>query len=165
MPGLLSALDALPLVQCIEGNATFCALFVQPKELHQAQLRGGINPGALQIVPTRIPVLVPVLLRQLMGTAKSRLECQSGQDRSGNIQVQGQFRMPSITLCKSLSRSSCGALYSPFPVSRDIPSSAPQQFQRPGHRTGWAVSGRDLGSGCASQPHVHPNIRPCLCRH
>lgn len=93
-------------------------------------------------VPTRIRVLVPVLLRQLMGTAKSHLECQSGQDRSGNIQVEGQFGRPSITLCKSLSRSSCRPLYSPFPVGRGIPSSARQH------------SFHALGTERAGQPHA-----------
>ncbi|RLV94074.1 hypothetical protein DV515_00013282 [Chloebia gouldiae] len=49
-------------------------VFVKPEELCQAQLRRSITPGSatrLRVVPTRMPVLLPVLPRQLKGTAKS----------------------------------------------------------------------------------------------
>lgn len=121
-----------------------------------------------------------------MGTAKSPLESQPGQDRSGNTQVQGQLGMPPTTLFNLFLRAApalpCGRQCIPcWAVSRDIPSSTRQQSF---HTLGPAVSlgsaeppappaPRDSGSGCASpasapcgdsHPQSHPNTCFSLCR-
>lgn len=185
--------DVAPSVHCVRGNATLvwysgslksCARLTSGRAEPQA-----VPPGR-RAVPTRILVLVPVPPRQLMGTANSPLESQSGQDRSGNIQVQGQFGMLSTTLFNLFIRAApalpCGS-----PFRAGVPAGTSHHAHGSSVSTPWAPSGvgsvprgsagppalparRNPGSGCASpaaapcsdsQPHSHTTTCPCLCRY
>lgn len=129
-------------------------------------------------MPTRIPVLVQVLPRQLMGIAKSRLECQSGQDRSGNTQLQGQFGMSSTMLFNRFIRKApvlpCGSPFRTGLSAGTCHQAHGSSFHALGTERGGQPPSRLCGAAVPaphrrragdSQPHSHRNTCSCLCRH
>lgn len=87
----------VPSGQGVSGNAALVRCLCSPGNC--ASLSSGRAQPQGWAAPTRTPVLVQVLPRQLMGIAKGRSELQSGQDRSGTIQE------PSRTVWNALSSS------------------------------------------------------------